>query len=103
MFSGLQSSVMKINVRHQLSFSTAISWQAARFQQILVLEGECGEQLTALRINPWDGCQSMLGPKERDMDVQRYGCELGLRAAPLDAPVLHAAAFVLSLMWDLFW
>lgn len=41
MFCGLQSSVMKINVRHQLSFPTTIFWQAATFQQILVLEGEC--------------------------------------------------------------
>lgn len=40
MFCGLQSSVMKINVRHQLSFSTTTFWQAAASRQILTLEGE---------------------------------------------------------------
>lgn len=68
MFSGLQSSVMKINVRHQLSFSTAISWQAARFQQILVLAGECGAQLTPQ--NPQDKPLGWLseraGPKREE-------------------------------------
>lgn len=57
---------MKINVRHPLSFSAAIFWQAAAFQQILMLEG--GSLWIPNNVPKIPGTlhEKVLAPKEKD-------------------------------------